>query len=102
MLRLVDLGVGALREQHRALGGRLLQRNECVTHGSSLSPRLRAKWQRDECSGEMVIKGGSERQISAAIGQRVLNRQPDGMLSGLGMSPCVAAGRVRFTRSILG
>ena len=34
MLGLIDLGIGVLGQQHRAIGGDLLQRNERVTHGN--------------------------------------------------------------------
>ena len=56
--------------------------------------RHSAKWQAAQCPGRSSRRRGSRSEHSgAAIGHRVLNRQPGGGLAGLGTSP------LRMTRS---
>ncbi|MNY05363.1 hypothetical protein D3C86_1380830 [compost metagenome] len=46
------------------------------------------RWQATKCSAPMSLKAGSAvLQMSFAKGQRVWKRQPEGGLTGLGMSP---------------
>jgi hypothetical protein len=60
------------------------------------------RWQATHPRSAVGYGGGStSRQMSMTNGQRVLNRQPDGGFTGLGMSPVrTMRVRVRSTRGL--